>query len=45
MYWSTTNLRVPGGGVNHVYQRCGSAPGVMMADTLSFNAKIGVVDF
>ncbi len=24
---------------------CGSPPGVMMADTLSFNAKIGVVDF
>ncbi len=23
---------------------CGSPPGVMMADTLSFNAKIGVVD-
>ncbi len=25
--------------------KCGSPPGVMMADTLSFNAKIGVVDF
>ncbi len=24
---------------------CGSPPGVMMADTLSFNAKIGLVDF
>ncbi len=24
---------------------CGSPPGVMTADTLSFNAKIGVVDF
>ncbi len=24
---------------------CGSPPGVMMADTLSFNAKIGVVNF
>ncbi len=24
---------------------CGSTPGVMMADTLSFNAKIGVVNF
>ncbi len=24
---------------------CGSPPGVMMADTLSFNAKIVVVDF
>ncbi len=27
------------------YGKCGSPPGVMMADTLSFNAKIGVVDF
>ncbi len=27
------------------YFSCGSPPGVMMADTLSFNAKIGVVDF
>ncbi len=27
------------------YANCGSPPGVMMADTLSFNAKIGVVDF
>ncbi len=27
------------------YDSCGSPPGVMMADTLSFNAKIGVVDF
>ncbi len=27
------------------YLHCGSPPGVMMADTLSFNAKIGVVDF
>ncbi len=27
------------------YPACGSPPGVMMADTLSFNAKIGVVDF
>ncbi len=25
--------------------RCGSPPGVMMADTLSFNAKIGVVEY
>ncbi len=25
--------------------KCGSPPGVMMADTLSFNAKIGVVNF
>ncbi len=25
--------------------RCGSPPGVMMADTLTFTAKIGVVDF
>ncbi len=24
---------------------CGSPPGVIVADTLSFNAKIGVVDF
>ncbi len=24
---------------------CGSPPGVMMAATLSFNAKIGLVDF
>ena len=24
---------------------CGSPPGVMMAGTLSFNAKIGLVDF
>ncbi len=24
---------------------CGSPPGVMMADTLSFNAKIGLDDF
>ncbi len=24
---------------------CGSPSGVMMADTLSFNAKIGVVNF
>ncbi len=29
----------------HVIIDCGSPPGVMMADTLSFNAKIGVVDF
>ncbi len=28
-----------------LYDNCGSPPGVMMADTLSFNAKIGVVDF
>ncbi len=27
------------------FQGCGSPPGVMMADTLSFNAKIGVVNF
>ncbi len=27
------------------FETCGSPPGVMMADTLSFNAKIGVVDF
>ncbi len=26
-------------------EMCGSPPGVMMADTLSFNAKIGLVDF
>ena len=25
--------------------RCGSPPGVMMADTLSFNAKVDMVDF
>ena len=24
---------------------CGSPPGVIVADTLSFNAKIGLVDF
>ncbi len=28
-----------------INEKCGSPPGVMMADTLSFNAKIGVVDF
>ncbi len=28
-----------------MFDDCGSPPGVMMADTLSFNAKIGVVDF
>ncbi len=34
--------------INQFWQKkrkCGSPPGVMMADTLSFNAKIGVVDF
>ncbi len=30
---------------NNKQTDCGSPPGVMMADTLSFNAKIGVVDF
>ncbi len=25
--------------------QCGSPPGVIVADTLSFNAKIGLVDF
>ncbi len=25
--------------------KCGSPPGVIVADTLSFNAKIGLVDF
>ncbi len=30
---------------NMLNEPCGSPPGVMMADTLSFNAKIGVVDF
>ncbi len=28
-----------------VWYLCGSPPGVIVADTLSFNAKIGVVDF
>ncbi len=33
------------GQESYVTFSCGSPPGVMMADTLSFNAKIGVVDF
>ncbi len=28
-----------------IWSMCGSPPGVMMADALSFNAKIGLVDF
>ncbi len=32
-------------GIYSDHVACGSPPGVMMADTLSFNAKIGVVDF
>ncbi len=31
--------------LHETFPKCGSPPGVMMADTLSFNAKIGVVDF
>ncbi len=27
------------------FTNCGSPPGVIVADTLSFNAKIGLVDF
>ncbi len=30
---------------SNTFDTCGSPPGVMMADTLSFNAKIGVVNF
>ncbi len=37
VFWSKLNPDTDG--------ICGSPPGVMMADTLSFNAKIGVVDF
>ncbi len=33
------------GSIKGHIKGCGSPPGVMMADTLSFNAKIGVVDF
>ncbi len=33
------------GHASDLQYECGSPPGVMMADTLSFNAKIGVVDF
>ncbi len=31
--------------IKRVYKACGSPPGVIVADTLSFNAKIGLVDF
>ncbi len=32
-------------GLNFRFKSCGSPPGVIVADTLSFNAKIGLVDF
>ncbi len=34
-----------GGGAKILVPRCGSPPGVMMADTLSFTAKVDLVDF
>ncbi len=37
-FWKKKSMDLP-------MDDCGSPPGVMMADTLSFNAKIGVVDF
>ncbi len=33
------------GSTREIFHPCGSPPGVIVADTLSFNAKIGLVDF